>query len=939
MSSAEMPGRAGTYERYVSRWRRGSFRGIVGVAAVVAAVIAMLVSLSPGAGAAEIGPVSENTAARDAVRALTGDRPELAVIPADFAATQGYRPVEMAGMPVDPSGECSSPVPLPAEFDTACKAHDLGYDLLRYAEVRGHPLGAWARRAIDNALETRMFAACDTRDDLLARARCTTMASVATAAVDLNSRRQNYAAPMPEYLFGRQLSGTELGPQVVHILARLAMVLLLVAALFAIVRRTIRPRRGGQCAAPPANWWSPWSDSRGASAGRRWSRRSGGSTGHHDWRVLPATRIDAAVSRTARGAREWLSRNAVQLRSVTVRGVDGIGLWLAIPATAAAGGGPGGWAPERARPAVTALELSPLRRPGARRENLRSQPATDRRRTAAQDTGTGTGAGPGTGTRTGTGTGTEAGSGTEAATGTGTGTGTGTKGNHRSTSEHRCRRSSPIGAQGISPTAAIPDPTVRTCFAPPSPGEATATTPSSHSSERMRHALGAAIRRLVTIGTPRTGTVLASAAGISASLAPGLLPRTSLAQALLTALLVLIALGVAGLGRKILGHWAIDTEARTMRFRSVIMIACCAVTGAALTHAWHWQNRLRAAMDFPPVGFRYWLHVAIGVVAVVVPIVLVMRGLRWAARYVGRLRATALVAATVLACQFALLPAVVNWQRSAFASADAAMDPTVVRPVSYTRSGSPDSAVSWASLGAEGRKFVAERGRSVRVYIGLDSAPDLDSRVALAIREIERSDGFDRAHLVMMVPTGSGWLDANAARGLDERFDGDATLVGMQYSQAPSWATFLFARADAERSARALFTGIERRLAGMAHPPKLYVYGQSLGATAGSAIFADDRDENARVCAALWAGPPASAVHRGGATVLANSSDPVVQWSPRLLWRAPDLTGTRHDAPHPLWLPGLSWVQTTADMLSALGPGPGHGHRYGSDQGTALGTC
>ncbi|MBF5001413.1 alpha/beta-hydrolase family protein [Nocardia sp. BSTN01] len=441
------------------------------------------------------------------------------------------------------------------------------------------------------------------------------------------------------------------------------------------------------------------------------------------------------------------------------------------------------------------------------------------------------------------------------------------------------------------------------------------------------------------MGTPRTGTLMASAAGVSASLAPGLLPRTSVAQALLTALLVLIALGVAGLGRKVLGHWAIDTDARTRRFRNAIVIACCAITGATLIHAWYWQNRLRAAMNFPPVGARYWLHWAIGVVAVVVPILLILRGLRWAARYVGRLRAAALVTATVLACQFALLPAIVNWQRSAFASADAAMDPTVVRPVSYTRSGSPESAVSWASLGAEGRKFVAERGRSVRVYIGLDSAPDLDSRVALAIREIERSGGFDRGHLVMMVPTGSGWIDAGAARGLDERFDGDATLVGMQYSQAPSWATFLFARADAERSARALFTGIERHLAGLAHPPKLYVYGQSLGATAGSAIFADDRDERARVCGALWAGPPASAVHRGGATVLANSSDPVVQWSPRLLWRAPDLIGTRHDAPHPMWLPGLSWVQTTADMLSALAPGPGHGHRYGSDQGTALGSC
>ncbi|WP_245552317.1 alpha/beta-hydrolase family protein [Nocardia aobensis] len=813
-------------------WRSGNLRALFAFGAVVAALIAILVSLSPGAGAAEAGPAPESTAAADAVRALTGDRPALAVIPADFAATQGYRPMQLAGMPVDPSGECSSPIPLPAEFDTACKAHDLGYDLLRYAEVRGHPLGPWARRAIDNALETRMFAACDSRGDLLARTRCTTMATIATAAVDLNSRRQNYAAPMPEYLFGRQLSGTELGPQVVHVLARLAMVLLMVAALFAIVRRTIPPRRAGQRTASPATRWSPWSDSRGASAGRMWSRRSGGSTGNRDGRVLPA-RIGAAASRTARGAREWLSRNAVQLRGVTVRGVDGIGLWPGTPATVAAGGG--AWAPGQARPAVTALELSPLRRPGA--------------------------------------------------------------------------------------------------------GGTTGTTPSSHSFERARNALGAVIRRLVTIGKPRTGTLVASAAGISASLAPGLLPRTSVAQALLTALLVLIALGVAGLGRKVLGHWVIDTEAGTRRFRKSIVIACCAVAGTALTHAWYWQNRLRAAMDFPPVGVRYWLHWAIGVVAVVVPIVLILRGLRWAARYVGRLRAAALVTATVLACQFALLPAVVNWQRSAFASADAAIDPTVVRPVSYTRSGSPESAVSWSSLGAEGRKFVAERGRSVRVYIGMDSAPDLDSRVALAIREIERSGGFDRRHLVVMVPTGSGWLDAGAARGLDERFDGDATLVGMQYSQAPSWATFLFARADAERSARALFTGIERHLAGLAHPPKLYVYGQSLGATAGSAIFADDRDESARVCAALWAGPPASAVHRGGATVLANSSDPVVQWSPRLLWRAPDLTGTRHDAPHPMWLPGLSWVQTTADLLSALAPGPGHGHRYGSDQGTALGSC
>ncbi len=435
------------------------------------------------------------------------------------------------------------------------------------------------------------------------------------------------------------------------------------------------------------------------------------------------------------------------------------------------------------------------------------------------------------------------------------------------------------------------------------------------------------------------GTLVAATAGIIASLWPGLLPRTSIAQALLTAILILVAIMIAGLGRKISGRFGIAAERQLTRYRFAISVVGTIALSSALAYAWYWQNRLRAAMDFPAAGPVYWLHWAFGVAAVVVPVLLTVRGLRWAARYVGRLRAAAIIAVTVVACQFALLPAVVNWQRSAFASADAAVDPTVVQPVSLTRSGSPDSAVSWSSLGAEGRKFVAERGRSARVYIGLKSAPDLDSRVALAIREIERSGGFERGNLVVMVPTGSGWLDANAARGLDERFGGDATLVGMQYSQAPSWATFLFARADAEQSAHALFTGIEQRLATVAHPPRLYVYGQSLGATAGSAIFAGDHDESRRACAVLWAGPPAAAVHRGGATVLANSSDPVVQWSPRLLWHAPDLDGTRRDAPHPPWLPVLGWVQTTADMLSALAPGPGHGHRYGTDQGTALGSC
>ncbi|WP_280383123.1 alpha/beta-hydrolase family protein [Nocardia wallacei] len=439
---------------------------------------------------------------------------------------------------------------------------------------------------------------------------------------------------------------------------------------------------------------------------------------------------------------------------------------------------------------------------------------------------------------------------------------------------------------------------------------------------------------------PRIGTTLALTLGTAASLTPGLLPRTAAAQAILTALLVTIALAVAGISRILLRRSGFDINRSLAPYRlPVALTGTLVVTGAVLL-AQQWQNRLRAAMGAPEVTVDHWLRCGIGAVLIVAVLVGAAHGIRWLVRRLGRLRSVGLAVVAAVATQAMLVPTVVDWQRAAYATADASVDPTLVRPVSLTRSGSTESGVSWSSLGAEGRKFVAgSPSRAARIYVGLNSAPDLNSRVALAIRELDHSGALNRGNLVVVVPTGSGWIDANAARGLDERFGGDVTLVGMQYSQAPSWATFVFGRHAAEESARALFTAVEQRIAALARKPRLYIYGQSLGATAGSALFADDADQQRRVCAALWAGPPAGRVHHGGATILANSSDPVVQWSPELLWRAPDLTATRPDAPHPPWIPLLSFVQTSADLLTALTPPPGHGHRYGTDQGTTMGTC
>lgn len=150
----------------------------------------------------------ENTPTSAAIASITdADQVSSESIPADFAATMGYRPTIESGMLVNPKGDCSSPVTLPAEFETPCKAHDLGYDLLRYADRRGAALGTWARKSLDAQLDRRMHRACEARPADAARASCHVMANIATTAVSSNSWRQDYIAPRPESMTGYALAG------------------------------------------------------------------------------------------------------------------------------------------------------------------------------------------------------------------------------------------------------------------------------------------------------------------------------------------------------------------------------------------------------------------------------------------------------------------------------------------------------------------------------------------------------------------------------------------------------------------------------------------------------------------------------------------------------------------------------------------------------------
>lgn len=145
---------------------------------------------------------SDNTAS--AVHALATDDTAVAraELPAGFATAMGYSPVTEPGFTseevlVDPLGDCSSPVPLPASFETACRTHDLGYDLLRYARDTGEELGPDARRELDTMLARHLRAACEsesTRGDIA----CYPAAHIATLFVRLNSWRQGYRIPISE---------------------------------------------------------------------------------------------------------------------------------------------------------------------------------------------------------------------------------------------------------------------------------------------------------------------------------------------------------------------------------------------------------------------------------------------------------------------------------------------------------------------------------------------------------------------------------------------------------------------------------------------------------------------------------------------------------------------------------------------------------------------
>ncbi|MDP4508795.1 alpha/beta hydrolase [Nonomuraea turcica] len=321
---------------------------------------------------------------------------------------------------------------------------------------------------------------------------------------------------------------------------------------------------------------------------------------------------------------------------------------------------------------------------------------------------------------------------------------------------------------------------------------------------------------------------------------------------------------------------------------------------------------------------------------------------------------------------------------------NAGTHPGVHRPTSTLVSGGPGSLVTWESLGKEGRRFTgtattrarlaAFSGRPaadpIRVYVGLDSTRSPQAQAALAVRELERADAFSRPVLAVLGTTGTGWVDPHIADALEYMYNGRSAMVALQYSYLPSWASFLLDRDKAAAAGRALFEAVRARWARLppGERPKLVLSGESLGSYQLEGAFLDLEDLAAKADGAVFVGPPNAnhiwrsvtngrepgspvwrPVYQGGKTVrfaqhpddldrppgpwvrprvvyLQNASDPVVWWSPELIYRRPAwLEGARGPGMNPEmnWFPLVTFWQVLVDLTAGLSVPPGHGHRYG----------
>ena len=316
-------------------------------------------------------------------------------------------------------------------------------------------------------------------------------------------------------------------------------------------------------------------------------------------------------------------------------------------------------------------------------------------------------------------------------------------------------------------------------------------------------------------------------------------------------------------------------------------------------------------------------------------------------------------------------------------------------PTSPLVSGSPDSLLPFADLGQQGRRFVTDVvtpeliqevmgeeavAHPIRTYVGFNSEPLYQTgRAELALAELVRTGAFDRSHLLLISPTGTGWIDHTLIEAAEFLTRGDIATCCIQYARYPSFLSIQKV-ALGRGQFRLLLWGVKQRLEERPpeRRPRVLVFGESLGAWTSSDVIMYQGIEgfdHYGIDRALWVGLPwlakwsRSGMARGShtlvppgtvgvfdrheqlaaldedqrerlrAVILSHDNDPIAVFGPDLIVQRPPwlADGQRgRGVPGSMrWLPLVTFVQTGTDALNAMLSVPGEfgsfGHDYRAD--------
>ena len=490
----------------------------------------------------------------------------------------------------------------------------------------------------------------------------------------------------------------------------------------------------------------------------------------------------------------------------------------------------------------------------------------------------------------------------------------------------------------------------------------------------------------------------------AASLTPTLIPRTSLTQGVLGGGVFAIGYGLGVFWRWLWSYMELPTlKERNRRIANLAIAIFCAVVAAAfLWRTAEWQNSIRVLMELEPVTSAHPFKVCAVAAATFVILLglarlftLIFRFITTRfRRFVPRRVANVVAAAIALLLFWSLatdvfFAAALRVLDASFQQRDALIEPTAPQPTSPLKAGSPASLLRWEELGRAGREFIASgpsdrdisaaSGRAamepIRVYVGLRSADTPAQRAKLGLQELERTGAFERSTLIVITPTGTGWVDPGAMDSVEYLHDGDVASVAMQYSYLSSPLALLVQPGYGAESARALFAQVYEHWRSLPKNgrPKLYLHGLSLGAmnsersTELFEIFEDPVD------GALWSGPPFESttwrrvtegrnpgspawlpqfrdgslvrfMNQNGVSVrpgsawgpmrivyLQYASDAITFFEPRALYRRPEWMELPRgpDVSSELrWYPVVTMLQLALDMLMANTTPMGYGHVF-----------